>query len=88
MVTKPTPAPPRDDHDFLQWMLHQADQKRVVSANEVTRLRQLADYADTPFPSENWTGCLDFNEVAGAVAAARRRIRANQTTTKGMLVPK
>lgn len=61
------------DETFLNRMLLAAEAGEHVTADDVARLRRLADWADTP-PPPRWDGTLDKGETRRAVEAARRRM--------------
>lgn len=69
---QPIPAPPpaTDDAEFLTRILVCARLGERVTAEDVARLRKLADWADSA-PPPCWDGRLDSHETARAVAAAR-----------------
>lgn len=63
-----------DDDAFLAMMLTAAQTGTRVTAEDVARLRRLADWADAA-PPAGWNGTLDKHETARAVDAAKERMR-------------
>lgn len=64
---------PTEDEAFLAMMLTAAETSTRVTAEDVARLRRLADWADAA-PAPGWNGTLDRGETARAIQAARERI--------------
>ena len=80
---------PFDDQEFLTWLLIRVQNKKLISHAEVVRLRKLADYAETSFPSPTWRGYVDLGEARRAIAAARAKLSHRKvTTTTGIFLPK
>lgn len=71
--TKGTRERALSDAEFLDYMVAAAEDDVLVSADQVKRLRRLADYADTYVPP-NWWGTVDVGEMRRAVQAARTRL--------------
>lgn len=65
---------PTEDEAFLAMMLTAAETSTRVTAEDVARLRRLADWADAA-PAPGWNGTLDKHEAQRAVDAARERMR-------------
>lgn len=70
-LARPTPT---DDAAFLTRILAAAQASEPVTAEDVARLRQLADWADAA-PPVGWNGTINKHEVARAVEAARKGMR-------------
>lgn len=70
----PPPTPTSDTAAFLARMKAAAETGERVTADDVARLRKLADWADAP-PPAGWNGTLDRGEAMRAVEAAERRMR-------------
>lgn len=70
----PPPAPTCDTAAFLARIQAAAEAGEPVTADDVARLRRLADWADAP-PPAGWNGTLDRQETARAVKAARERMQ-------------
>lgn len=68
---------PTDDEAFLSMMLTAAASRTRVTAEDVDRLRRLADWADAA-PPPGWNGTLDKHETARAVEAATKRLPAKE----------
>ena len=66
--------PATDDAAFLARMLAHAEAGECVTAEDVARLRKLADWADAP-PPAGWNGTLDRKETGRAVEAAWKRLK-------------
>ena len=64
---------PTEDRAFLTMMLTAAETGTRVTAEDVARLRRLADWADAA-PAPGWNGTLDRGETARAIHAAKERI--------------
>ena len=64
---------PSEDEAFLAMMLAAAETSTRVTAEDVARLRRLADWADAA-PAPGWNGTLDRGETARAIQAARERL--------------
>ena len=74
---QPLPPPPAAQCDtaaFLARMSAAAEAGERVTADDVARLRKLADWADAP-PAPGWNGTLDRGEAMRAIEAAERRMR-------------
>lgn len=71
------PLPPSDAEAFLSRILAAAQAGERVTAEDVARLRQLADWADAA-PPPGWDGTLDKGEAARAVEAARKRLAGHE----------
>lgn len=72
-ITVPAPPAKTDDDAFLTRILAAAQASEPVTAEDVARLRQLADWADAA-PPPHWDGRMDRHETARAVDAARKRM--------------
>lgn len=59
--------------EFLTRMLTAAEAGERVTAEDVARLRRLADWADAA-PCPGWNGTLDKHETQRAIEAARARL--------------
>lgn len=70
---QPPPPPATDTSAFLSRILAAAQAGERVTAEDVARLRKLADWADAA-PAPGWDGTLDKGEAARAVEAARKRM--------------
>ena len=68
------PPEPSDATAFLDRMLTAAHAGERVTAEDVARLRRMADWADAP-PPAGWNGTLDKGETQRAVDAAKGRMR-------------
>lgn len=64
---------PSEDEAFLAMMLTAAETGTRVTAEDVARLKRLADWADAA-PPPGWNGTLDRGETARAIQAARERM--------------
>jgi hypothetical protein len=75
----PLPPPPAttDAEAFLARILAAAQAGERVTAEDVARLRHLADWADAA-PAPGWDGTLDKGEAARAVEAARKRMAGHE----------
>lgn len=73
---QPLPAPPAtsDTAAFLARMAAAAEAGERVTADDVARLRRLANWADAP-PAPGWNGTLDRGEARRAIEAARKGMR-------------
>jgi hypothetical protein len=69
----PPPTPTSDTAAFLSRMRAAAETGERVTADDVARLRKLADWADAP-PPAGWNGTLDRHEAMRAIEAAERRL--------------
>ncbi|UPY35528.1 hypothetical protein [Sediminicoccus sp. KRV36] len=69
-LTHPSPT---EAEAFLDRMMHAAQSGSPVTAEDVARLRRLADWADAA-PAPGWNGTLDRGETARAIHAARERM--------------
>lgn len=70
----PPPTPQCDTAAFLAFMANAIETGERVTADDVARLRRLADWADAP-PPAGWNGTLDKHEGRRAIEAAVRRMR-------------
>jgi hypothetical protein len=68
-----SPIPLSDADAFLARILAAAQAGERVSAEDVAKLRKLADWAEAA-PAPGWNGTLDRHEAARAVAAAKERL--------------
>lgn len=68
------PTPTSDTAAFLARMRAAAETGERVTADDVARLRKMADWADAP-PAPGWNGTLDRGEAMRAIDAAERRMR-------------
>jgi hypothetical protein len=73
----PSHQPATDTSAFLDRILAAAQAGERVTAEDVARLRQLADWADAA-PAPGWDGTLDKGEAARAVEAARKRMAGHE----------
>lgn len=67
---------PTEDEAFLTMMLTAAQSGTRVTAEDVARLRRMADWADAA-PCPGWNGTLDRGETQRAVDAARERMASH-----------
>lgn len=65
---------PSDATTFLDRMLTAAHAGERMTAEDVARLRRMADWADAA-PPAGWNGTLDKHETQRAVDAAKGRMR-------------